>query len=153
MRGQFSIDFFLVLSVIVAFLVVVYGVAVEEGGKTRLLDSAILSKRGVDSVSSLVEFVSLGGNYSTISVEVFIPREASCFYFNDTTRKISCVLSSRYLTGAKNRVEGRSLFASAPVRFSCGTGSESGWFDVNATLISQTSTAGQYVSVSCLKVT
>lgn len=159
-RGQFSIDFFLVLSIIVAFFVLLYAVAIGEVGKARLVDSAVLSKSAVDGVASTIEFVALGGNYTSITREVFVPKEAACFFYNDAARKVFCVLSSQYVTGGKNRVESRTLLVSPPVRFDCGSSPtpgggtgivEPGWYDVNVTYVTA-STVGQHVSVKCVKV-
>ena len=147
-RGQFSIDFFLVLSVILAFLVPLYSVAVDEGGRARFLDSAVLAKHAVDSVSSLVDFVSLSGPSSSASGEVFIPKEANCFFFNSTSSRLYCTMASRYLEGSRNRVESQRLALSTIISFNCGSNGvlSPGWYDITANYSSS------IITVQCLKV-
>ncbi len=144
MRAQFSIDFFLVLSIILAFLVPLYSVAVLEGGRARFLNSAVITKNSVDSVAYLVDYASLGGVGTSVSATVFVPSEASCFFTNESTKKIYCSLSSLYLEGSKNKVESQALLVSLPVVFNCGnSGVSPGWHPVTA------SVTDSYVAVNC----
>ena len=148
MRGQFSIDFFLVLSVILAFILPLYTVAVEEGGRARLLDSAILSKHAVDSVASIAEYAFLGGKASSVSREVFVPRDANCFFYNESTKRLYCSLSSRYVEGNRNKVESNSMMVSVPLLLQCGSSGvvQPGWYDVTAGL------TANFLSITCTKV-
>ena len=145
-RGQFSIDFFLVLSVIIAFSIMLYGLAVTETGKARLMDSAVMTKAYLDSISASVDFVYFSGGSSRVSKMLFQPAEATCLYFDDTQKAFFCRISSTYLEGSKNRVFGRPLFANLAAANLKISGCGQGW---NQVLVVND---GTQVLVTCSRV-
>ncbi len=111
-KSQIGVEFFLVLSVVVAFIVILYGSASGEIGKTRVLNDAVVSKSGVDALSQAVDFVFLSGEGSVLSREIFVSPNSNCFYLDGVERKFYCTVSSEFLqeiTGGKERVLGLTL--------------------------------------------
>ena len=96
-RGQLSIEFFLVLSIIIAFSIILYNISRDEVAKTKAVNSILLSKNAVDSLSQAVDFVALSGNGSALNLSVFVPKEANCFYYNYTRDAFYCVVYSQSL--------------------------------------------------------
>ncbi|MBI4360894.1 hypothetical protein HY572_03945 [Candidatus Micrarchaeota archaeon] len=119
-RGQFSIDFFLVLSIVVAFSVLLYNVALGEIGKTKLLDSAVLGKHALDELASGVDTAAFSGNQSRLRKELFVPEDVNCLYFNSTENAFYCFVTSSFLEGRPNRLVSRSLLSSTPLDVQCG---------------------------------
>jgi hypothetical protein len=140
-RGQFSIDFFLVLSIVVAFSVLLYNVALSEIGKSKLLDTAVLGKSALDELASGVDTSSFSGNQTHFSRELFIPKDVLCLYFNASSNRFYCFVSSGYLPGSLNRLESRALLSSPSLSVECPF--SSGWNDVSF------SNNGSHVVVSC----
>lgn len=141
MRGQFSIDFFLVLSIVIAFSVLLYNVAVNEVGKSMLLDSAVLGQSALDSVASGVDFASFAGNGSRVRKELFFPQDVNCLFHNQSLNAFYCFVSSAYLPGPKNRLVSRSLQSSPSLALDCVP--QPGWS------VADFSNNGTHVVVSC----
>ncbi len=118
-RAQFSIDFFLVLSIVIAFSVLLYTVASSEMGKSTLLDSAVLGKNALDSFSAGADFAAFSGNQSRLNKEVFLPADLNCLFFNASTNSFYCFVSSAYLQGSKNRIVSRPLLSSMRLDLQC----------------------------------
>ncbi len=153
MKSQIGVEFFLVLSVVVAFIVILYTTAFQEVGKTRALNDAVLSKGAVDSMAQAVDFVYLGGNGSVLSKQLFVSPNSNCFY-NTTSGVLSlyCTISSEYLdvlTQGKQQVFSQELLIprSKFLLYNCApfTG---GW--VNVTVENVVASFG-VVNVSCSK--
>lgn len=154
-KSQLGVEFFLVLSVVVAFIVILYATASSEVGKTRALNDAVLSKAGVDAFAQAVDFVYLGGHGSVLSKEVFVSPNSNCFYETPLpgVLKVYCTVSSEYLdvlTGGKEQVFSQELLTprNKLLVYNCApyTG---GW--VNVTVENLVATAG-IVNVSCSSV-
>ncbi len=144
LRGQFSIDFFLVLSIVIAFAVLLYNVAVMEVGKSTLLDSAVLGQSALDSVASGVDFASFSGNGSRVRKELFFPSDVNCLFFNQSIHSFYCFVSSAYLPSSKNRLISRPLLSSPPLALQCVP--NPGW------VVADFSNNGTHVVVSCRPV-
>ncbi|HLD62420.1 MAG TPA: hypothetical protein VI875_00975 [Candidatus Norongarragalinales archaeon] len=151
MKSQVGVEFFLVLSVVVAFSVILYSTAYSEVGKTRALNDAVLSKSAVDSMAQAVDFAFLSGNATLLRRELFVSPNSNCFY-NTTSGvlKLYCTISSEYLkelTAGKEQVFSRELLVPRGrlVLSSCAplTG---GW--VNVTVRNEIASSG-FVNVSC----
>lgn len=140
-RGQFSIDFFLVLSIVIAFGVLLYNVAVTEVGKSTLLDSAVLGQSALDSVASGVDFAAFAGNGSRARKELFFPQDVNCLFFNQSANALYCFVSSAYLPGSKNRLVSRPLLSSSPLGLECVP--KAGWS------VAEFSNNGTHVVISC----
>lgn len=91
-RGQISVEFFLVLSIMIAFILIIYTLAQDEINKQRDLNTVVLASSALDSMAFMTNFVYLSGPGSSVSKEVFIPSStsenpskasANCFYLND----------------------------------------------------------------------
>ncbi|MEM0475345.1 MAG: hypothetical protein QW343_00955 [Candidatus Norongarragalinales archaeon] len=149
-KGQLSIEFFLVLSIIIAFSIILYNVSRDETAKTKAVNAVLLTKNAVDALSNAVDFVALSGNASALNSRVFISREANCLYYNASRNAFYCVVTSPALqpsltekhlvfgprlasTLAKNLEE--SCTASVPLR--------PGWWELRVRSV------GDAVNVSC----
>ncbi|MBI5036574.1 hypothetical protein HZC09_04475 [Candidatus Micrarchaeota archaeon] len=119
MRGQYSIDFFIVLSMVIAFSVLLYNVAVDEVGRTKVLDSAILGRHFLDEFSLGVDEAAIGGNQSRTHRELFVPKNVHCLFFNAGENAFYCLVSSSYMDGGKNRLPGRRLLSTPDVKLEC----------------------------------
>ncbi|MBS3070035.1 hypothetical protein J4220_00835 [Candidatus Micrarchaeota archaeon] len=151
MKSQIGVEFFLVLSVVVAFSVILYATAYSEVGKTRALNDAVLSKSAIDSMAQAVDFAFLSGNATLLRRELFVSPNSNCFY-NTTSGvlKLYCTVSSEYLkelTAGKEQVFSRELLVPRGklVLSDCApfTG---GW--VNVTIRNEMASSG-FVNVSC----
>jgi len=140
-RAQFSIDFFLVLSVVIAFGVLLYNVAINEVGKSTLLDSAVLGQSALDSVATGVDFASFAGNGSRARKELFFPQDVNCLFFNQSQNAFYCFVSSAYLPASKNRLVSRALLSSSTLALECVP--RAGWS------VAEFSNNGTHVVVSC----
>lgn len=141
MRGQYSIDFFLVLSIVIAFSILLYNVAVGETGKARLLNSAVVGKVFLDEFSAGVDESALGGNVSRSRRELFVPQGTHCVFFNATENAFYCFLSSSFLEGDKNRLVGRRLLSNPNVNLACSF--KPGWY------LADFSNNGTAVTITC----
>jgi uncharacterized protein (UPF0333 family) len=93
-KAQLSVEFFLVLSIIIAFSVILYNVSRDEVAKTKAVNSVVLAKNGLDSLSQAVDFVSLSGNGSALNVSFFVSKEANCFFYDAARDAFYCVIYS-----------------------------------------------------------
>ncbi len=140
-RGQFSIDFFLVLSIVVAFSVLLYNVALLEVGKSKLLDSAVLGKSALDALASGADTAAFSGNQTEFSRELFVPQDLLCLFFNASSNRFYCFVSSGYLEGSANRLESRPLLSTPSLAVQCSL--SPGW---NGVFFSNN---GTHVVVGC----
>lgn len=132
-RGQLSVEFFLVLSIIIAFGILLYNISVEEAGKTKALDAVVSVKSSLDGLANSVDFVTLSGNNSLIRKELFLPSEASCFYFNESANAFYCTVESPYLKKIteKTFVESLPLYSTTKPEFAagCQPSLAAGWYE------------------------
>jgi len=94
LKAQLGIEFFLTASVVLAFMLITYGVYVSESEKNKVLESAVLSKTLLDSLSAAANFAALSGNASAIPIRVYAPMGANCFYYDAATKRAYCSLVS-----------------------------------------------------------
>ncbi len=99
-KGQLSVEFFLVLSIIIAFSVILYNVSREEVAKTKAVNSIVLAKNGLESLSQAVDFVALSGNGSSLNVSFFVSGEANCLFYDAVRDAFYCVVYSPALQGS-----------------------------------------------------
>ncbi|MFH1780343.1 MAG: hypothetical protein ABH803_04370 [Candidatus Micrarchaeota archaeon] len=109
-RGQISVEFFLVLSIMIAFILIIYSTVQGEITKQRDLNSIVLAQSALDSVSYLTNFVYLSGPGTSLSKEIFIPSStvetpskasANCFFIprdSDGNPDVSYVYQALYCT-------------------------------------------------------
>lgn len=150
-KSQIGVEFFLVLSVVVAFIVILYATATQEIGKTRALNDATISKAAVDSMAQGIDFAYLGGNGTVLRREVFVSPNSNCFY-NTTVGdlRIYCTISSEYLeelTQGKEQVFSQILLTPRNRLLLSGCNPFTGGW-VNLTIRNVVSTSG-VVNVSC----
>jgi len=144
-RGQVSVEFFLVLSLLFALAAVLLTTAEAQLRDAESLNNAALSKAALDAVGSYVDLVYLSGNGSIVSGQVFIPASSLCFIVNASTETLQCDPDPS-LTG---RVNSRPLknsvvfFNSSCPPYSASTG----WFDLTVYH------NGSSVLVNCTRVT
>ena len=148
--GQLSIEFFLVLSIIIAFSIILYNISREEVAKTKAVNAIVLAKNAIDAASQAVDFVALSGNGSALNVSVFVPREASCFYYNSSRDAFYCIIYSAALQPAvteRQLVFGERFATRLPKYFgsSCAGAFplKPGWW------LLRVESAGNAVNVSC----
>jgi uncharacterized protein (UPF0333 family) len=150
LRGQLSIEFFLVLSIIIAFSVILYNVSREEVAKTKASNAVLLSKNALDSLVQAADFVALSGNGSALNVSFFVSKEAKCLYYNSTRDALYCVVYSPELKSsvtAKELVFSQSFSTSLAKNLAPACGVEralaAGWW------VAQVRSEGASVNVSC----
>ncbi|OIO27726.1 hypothetical protein AUJ16_02935 [Candidatus Micrarchaeota archaeon CG1_02_60_51] len=90
MRGQLSVEFFMVLSLILALAVILYAGTASQVSQARELDKSVLSKALVEGVAQAARQTWFEGNASSRSVDAFVPSGANCFYFNYSSRELYC---------------------------------------------------------------
>ena len=123
-KAQIGVEFFLVLSVIAAFIVLLYATTNQQVDKTRALNDAVVSKNSVDTLAQAIDFVYLSGDGSIISKEIIVSPNSNCFYHSLSTddpgqgtnaqnpNKIYCTISAEFLqqlTGGKEQVYSATL--------------------------------------------
>lgn len=150
-KAQLSIEFFLVLSIIIAFSIILYNVSREETAKTRAAGAIVVTKSSLDALSQAVDFVALSGNGSALNLTAFVSREANCFYYNESRGAFYCVIYSPSLQrgGASQQfVFGSRMATGLAKQFDSSCVSvfplRPGWWELRAASV------GNAVNVSCL---
>jgi len=135
-KAQFGIEFFLVLTVVMAFILLFYTSSVVESERTRVLESALLAKAAVYSLSDNADLVYLSGVGSRASLRVFIPQGVNCFYL-DGENRIYCSLMSPevYSVAESDAVRGPALRAPASFALCPGPLPQGKWLDLNASAV------------------
>lgn len=161
-RSQVSVEFFLVLSVVIAFTVILYTNASAQVVRARALNDAVLAKSAIDTLTDQIDFVYLSGSGSVVEKTIFVSANSNCFYKNaDIRNNIYCTISSEYLkefslrvgdpppfNQFRERVYGRDLViakANVVLDVSCAP-LTSGWVKTTVT------NAATYVNVVCQAV-
>jgi len=118
-KAQIGVEFFLILSVIAAFMVILYATSSQQIDKTRALNDAVLSKNSVDVLAQAIDFVYLSGDGSKLTKEILVSPNSNCFYHSKTTddpghgtntqnpNRVYCTISAQFLqnlTGGKEQV-------------------------------------------------
>lgn len=136
MKAQFGIEFFLVLTVVMAFILLFYASSVTESERTRVLESAVLAKAAVYSLSERADLVYLSGAGSRASLRVFVPQGANCFYL-DGENRVYCSLTSPevYSVAESDEVRGPVLRAPASFALCPGPLEQGEWIELNATAV------------------
>lgn len=127
MKAQIGIEFFLLLSVVLAFMLLFYSVSVVESERTRVLESAVLSKRLLDSLSARLDFAFLAGNGSVFEFEGFVPEGGNCFYFDAGSQRLYCALSSMEAPNVADSIFVFGPVLKSPVSVYCGGPVKGGW--------------------------
>ncbi|NUN11594.1 hypothetical protein HUU53_03020 [Candidatus Micrarchaeota archaeon] len=106
-RGQISIEFFLVLSIMITFILIIYSNTQTEINQQRDLNSIVLASSALDSVTNLANFVYLSGPGTRQTREIFIPSStsetpakasANCFYVDTGgENRLYCTVVSDYV--------------------------------------------------------
>lgn len=127
MKAQLGLEFFLVLSVALAFIMIIYSSASSEGAKTRVLEAAVSCKAFLDPLSERANLVALAGNGSRVYFKGFVPSGANCFYYDAASRRLYCTLTSQavFEVAESNKVYGPQL--RAVVNTSCFVPLAEGW--------------------------
>lgn len=150
-RGQLSIEFFLIVSIIAVFALSLYTTGVAEIDKSSTVDDAVLAKSALDSLTSAVNIVALEGNGSTIKRELFVPKQSVCFLYNSTAKRFYCLITSNVtqvnyaLDTLSNFTYGYKVVASNVTSVYCSPSIARGWVYVTANNIG----AG-VVNLSCV---
>ncbi len=142
-----SVEFFLILSIVIAFSIILYNISFEELGKTRAANAVVSTKSVLDSLSNAVDFVALSGNGSVVKRVLFVPKEAKCVYYDSSSGTLYCVIADEWLerVSVKRVVNGTRLLTSS-LAVTCSVPLESGWveFTVNS--------SNNFVKVNCKSV-
>lgn len=83
LKGQISVEFFLVLAVIIAFTIILYANASVQVERSFVLQHAVIAQSLVDSFASTANFVYLSGPGAKITKTFYVPAETACFYVED----------------------------------------------------------------------
>jgi hypothetical protein len=126
-RAQIGIEFFLLLAVVLAFIMLFYSISVTETERTRVLESAVLSKRLLDSLSMRVDFAFLAGNGSVFEFKGFVPKGGNCFYFDAGSQRLYCALSSLEVPNVADSIFVFGPELKSPVSVYCDGPIERGW--------------------------
>lgn len=78
-KGQLSVEFFLILAIVMAMISMLLANALEQMKYIRQLDAAALAKSCADTVSGVVNYAKLGGAGTSITRDVFVPKDMVCF--------------------------------------------------------------------------
>ena len=90
-RGQVSVEFFLVLSLLFALAAVLLTTAEAQLRDAESLNNAALSKAALDAVGSYVDLVYLSGNGSIVSGQVFIPASVCVLSSMQALKRFSAI--------------------------------------------------------------
>jgi len=146
-KGQLSVEFFLILSIVIAFSIILYNVSFEELGKTRAANAVVATKSVLDSLSNAVDFVTLSGNGSVVKRVLFIPKEAKCLYFDENGKTLYCIIADEWLERiTQKRVVNGTRLTTTKLLIDCPeTPLKPGWieFTVNS------STNLPYTKINC----
>ncbi|MFH0973339.1 MAG: hypothetical protein V1817_00940 [Candidatus Micrarchaeota archaeon] len=160
-KAQLSVEFFLVLSIIIAFSMILYNISKNEVARTKALDAAVISKNSLDSLTQATDFAALSGNGSALNVSVFVPPGAYCFYYNTTRKAFYCIIANvtptttgsvgqqssdqqmLFVYGARTTSTLQKNFASLCASAIQQGGLSAGWWELRA------QSNGDYVNVSC----
>lgn len=93
-KAQLSIEFFLAVSVVLAFILILYGTAMQEVQKNKVLEQAVLGQAFLNSLSSQIEFVAATGNASVLTKEFFVPSNLECLYVDQAKNRLYCLYHS-----------------------------------------------------------
>lgn len=89
-RGQASIEFFLIVSFILALMFMLQPLAQKSVASVTSVDDAALARSAAGLIAANADYVWLAGNGSVIQLQVRVPATYSCAG-NSTTRAIQCV--------------------------------------------------------------
>jgi hypothetical protein len=121
MRGQVSLEFFLILGFCLAVLSVLISESEANISQNEKLDTAILSLSALNSVSNAVNTVALQGYGASMIVSVFVPQTAKCFILSPKN-ELSCDIGDVF----DRRAYGMPLLTN-PGTISTGCYTTSGW--------------------------
>ena len=144
-KAQVSIEFFLIISVIVAFAVLLHSLTSSETNKARQLAQASQTRSFVDAAAFLANEAWLSGNNSFFVKEFFVPRNADCLYFDAAEGRVYCNLFTDVAEGSVNA----SVFAPSLDLSGCPAPLQAGWYLVNASAYLQEE---QKVVLGCKKL-
>ena len=132
MKGQLSVEFFLIMAFLFALAVVLFVTTESQAHKAQLLDKAVLSRSALDSFENSVDRVFFEGNGSRDSIDLFVPQNSVCFIPNATGNYFECDADPEI----NGRVFGRVLYADVTQVFTdttCPPSSSSvGWIRVES---------------------
>ena len=145
-----SVEFFLILSIVIAFSIILYNISFEELGKTRAANAVVATKSVLDSLSNAVDFVALSGNGSVVKRVLFIPKEAKCLYFDANGKTLYCVIADEWLERItqKRVVNGTRLTTASNLLIDCPeTPLKPGWIEF--TVNSSSSFSYNIIKINC----
>jgi len=92
MRGQVSVEFFLMLTLVLSLAILLYTDTASQLSKTRGLDKAGQTAALVQQVASSARAVWFEGNASARAFDAFVPSSANCLYWNASANNVYCLL-------------------------------------------------------------
>lgn len=92
-KGQLSIEFFLVLSIILVLAGTMLTVAEGHVSGIKNLNNAAIAKSIVDNGIYSIDFVYLSGNGSVLRREYFVPQGVLCFITSECEEGRICCIS------------------------------------------------------------
>lgn len=103
-RAQVSVEFFLIVTLILALAIILYTGTGVEAGRARGLDSMAETKALAERVASASDAVWFEGNQSSRVFTAFMPSSANCMYWNATSHSLYCfVIEPPALVRAQTR--------------------------------------------------
>ena len=138
-RGQLGIEFFLILSVSIAFAIVLYNTVNEESAESKVANDVIATKASLESLASAVDLVVLSGDGSQVKRSLLVPTRSICFYYDPAPKQqFFCVVYDEHLfddspgdDAGKTKVYSKTLvkeISSGLVE--CAKPLEPGWWQV-----------------------
>ncbi|MFA4946193.1 MAG: hypothetical protein WC607_01485 [Candidatus Micrarchaeia archaeon] len=89
-KAQVSVEFFLLLTLMLALAVLLYAGTGAEQGRARSLDRAAETRAFLERASLALRESWFEGNASTRVFSAFVPGETNCFYWNATSSALYC---------------------------------------------------------------
>ncbi len=135
-RGQLGIEFFLILSVSIAFAIVLYNAVSEESAEAKVANQVIATKASLESLASAVDLVVLSGDGSVVKRSLLVPSKSICFYYDSGKQQFFCVVYDEHLfddvgdDSDKTNVYSKTLVKDITVGTKCTEPLAPGWWQV-----------------------
>lgn len=110
-KGQLSVEFFILLAVVAAFILILYSNGVSQREQTRLLSAAVQSKAGVDGLANAANYVFLSGEGSVMRKEFFVANGSLCLYVSETGDYLYCTVPGAPTKTGSVRVRSIPLYS------------------------------------------
>jgi len=139
-KGQLSIEFFLILAIILVFTGMLLTASETQISGMHGLNDVIMSKNVLDGVASMADYVFLSGNGSKVSREFFIPQRLVCFAAGCTSSDRLCCFGIEF---PGKKVESSQMFSIPQVNGTCVA---TGWLRIS------TQNVNNVIFINCISL-